>query len=149
LKKQEMRERARLRGWMTAAHYRCANLLLHDHELIIAPNLRVDQMVPRENRVFGSRVARAMLTWSHGLFTQRLHSAAYRYSGRTVLSDAYEPGTSRTCPECGHWHQHLGANEVFTCPKCGVEIDRDLNGARNNFFAFYGRARGIGWDGTH
>lgn len=29
-------------------------------------------------------------------------------------------------------------------------MDRDVAGARNNFFAAYGRARGIGWDGlTH
>lgn len=149
LKKQEMRERSRLRDWMAAGHYACANILLRDHDIVIAPHLKVAPMVTHDGRVFGSKVARAMLTWSHGMFTQRLHSAAYRYSGRTVLTDAYEPGTSRTCPECGKWHADLGASKVFDCPRCGVSIDRDVNGARNNFFAFYGRARGIGWDGTH
>jgi hypothetical protein len=27
-------------------------------------------------------------------------------------------------------------------------MSRDVNGARNNFFAAYGQARGIGWDGV-
>ena len=149
MKRQTAREQCRLRDWMKAGHYACAHALLRAHDLVIAPHLKVASMVPRDGRVFGSKVARAMLTWSHGLFEQRLHSAAYRYSGRTVLTDAYEPGTSRTCPECGHWHADLGASKVFDCPKCGVSIHRDVNGARNNFFAFYGRASALGWDGTH
>jgi len=146
LKRQEARERCRLRNWVGAGHYAAANFLLRAHDLIVAPHLKVAEMVPSAGRVFGSKTARAMLTWSHGRFTQRLHSAAYRHSGRTVLSDVGEPGTSKTCGSCGRWHADLGGSKTFQCPKCGVAMDRDVNGARNNFLAAYGRARGIGWD---
>lgn len=148
LARQEARERCRLRDWMGAGHYSAANFLLRRHDLIVAPHLEVASMAPRDGRDFGSKLARAMLTWSHGLFTQRLHSASYRYSGRHVLTETGEPGTSRTCGVCGRWHADLGASKTFACPNpaCGVVIDRDLNGARNNWLAAYGRARGVGWD---
>ena len=143
-------ERVRLRGFVEAGHYASAGFLLRYFDVIVAPSLAVARMVPRDDRVFGCKVARAMLTWSHGLFTRRLQSAAYRFAGRHVIADSGEPGTSKTCAHCGHWHAALRANKVFNCPRCGVRMDRDVAGARNNFFAAYGRARGIGWDGlTH
>ena len=118
-------------------------------DVVIAPRLLTSALVPRDGRVFGALTARAMLTWSHGLFAQRLQSAAFRYAGRHALVDAREPGTSRTCAHCGHWHAELGGNSEFACPRCGVRMHRDVAGARNNFFAAYGDARGLGWDGVH
>ena len=147
LKRQLTRERRRLHNWMTQGHYAAANYLLDRFDVVIAPKLSTDALVRRDGRVFGSSTARAMYTWSHGLFTQRLHSAAFRYAGRHVISDSGEPGTSKTCAHCGHWHAALGANKVFTCPRCGVCMGRDVAGARNNFFAAFGRAKGVGWDG--
>ena len=147
MKRTLARERNRLHNYVTAGHYAAANHLLRHHEIVVAPKLAVAQMVPRNGRVFGSGTARAMLTFSHGLFTQRLQCAAYRHAGRHVISDSGEPGTSKTCGDCGHWHAALGANKVFHCTACGTVVNRDLNGARNNFFAAYGAVRGIHWDG--
>ena len=149
MKRTLARERCRLRGYVTAAHYAAANHLLCHHELVVAPKLAVSRMAPRNGRVFGSKTARAMLTFSHGLFTQRLHCAAYRHAGRHVVSDSGEPGTSKTCGDCGHWHATLGADKVFSCMACGTVMSRDLNGARNNFFAAYGATRGMHWDDIH
>lgn len=146
IKRKLAKERRRLHNWMEAGHYAAANHLLRSHDLVIAPALRVAEMVPKDNRVFGSKTARAMLTWSHGRFEQRLESAAYRFPGRHVIVDSGEPGTSKTCTNCGHWNADLGASKVFKCSVCGVHVDRDVGGARNNFLAAYGRAAGIGWD---
>lgn len=43
----------------------------------------------------------------------------------------------------------LGAAKKFRCAACGTCVGRDLNGARNNFFAAFGAASGMGWDGIH
>ena len=148
MKRTLARERCRLHDYVVAGHYAAANHLLRRHDVVIAPKLATSSMVPRDGRVFGAKTARAMLTWSHGLFTQRLHSAAYRHAGRHVLSDTGEPGTSKTCGDCGHWNAQLGGDKTYNCSRCGTVISRDLNGARNNFFAAFGAAVGVGWDGV-
>ena len=146
MKRKLAKERRRLTRWMEAGHYAAANHLLRSHELVIAPTLRVAEMVPKDGRVFGCKTARAMLTWSHGRFERRLEAAAYRHPGRHVIVDSGEPGTSKTCTNCGHWNAGLGASRIFECAVCGVHVNRDVAGARNNFFAAYGRAMGVGWD---
>ena len=148
MRRKLTRDRLRLHNWMEAGHYAAANHLLSRFDVVICPKLAVKRMVPRNGRVFGCKVARAMLTWSHDLFIQRLQSAAFRYRGRRVIADSGEPGTSKTCAHCGRWNSGLGASSVLVCSNCGVRIDRDINGARNNFFAAYGIACGIHWDGV-
>ncbi len=146
LKRKLAKERRRQKGWMASGHYSCANYLLENFDVVVAPQLPTAALARRDGRVFGSQTARSMFTWSHGLFCKRLHSAAFRWPGRHVLTETGEPGTSKTCAHCGHWHAQLGASSVFHCPACGVRMDRDVAGARNNFFAAYGQAVGIGWD---
>jgi putative transposase len=50
-----------------------------------------------------------------------------------------EPGTSKTCGNCGRCNDNLGGSKIFTCLKkwCKVVIDRDVNGARNNMLAAF------------
>ena len=68
-------------------------------------------------------------------------------AGRHVF-ETTEPGTSKTCTNCGFWNAELKlADKIFDCPRCQIRVDRQLAGARNNFFASYGLAVGIGWDG--
>ena len=147
MRRKLAKERKKVHDWMECGHYSCANFLLSKFDVVIAPHLPVADLVPRNGRVFGSKAARSMLTWSHGLFCSRLKSASFRWAGRHVLTETGEPGTSKTCARCGHWHSELGAKEVFACPRCGVRMERDVAGARNNFFAAFGKAIGIGWDG--
>ena len=155
LKRKLARERRRVHNWVKGAHYDAANFLLERHDLILAPALEVKKLTDTHLRNIHSETARAMYTWSHYLFRQRLKSAAHRYPGRRVVEliterdkagriiKPAEPGTSKTCGLCGHWHASLGSSMRFVCPNCGVAIDRQLNGARNNFLAAYGRAVGV------
>ena len=104
-------------------------------------------MVEKDSRVFNCKVARSMCTISHGLFSERLASLAQKYRGRYVITDSGEPGTSKTCSNCGYWDSSLGSSKNYHCPRCGVHMDRDDNGWRGNLFAAYGKAVGVGWDG--
>ena len=147
LRRKLARERRRLHNWVQQAHYDAANHLLSRYDVLIMPKLETACMVQKDSRVFGCKVARSMCTMSHGLFADRLKSAASRYPGRHVSTDTGEPGTSKTCSCCGHWHAALGSSKTFTCPSCDVCMDRDVNGWRGNLFAAYGKAVGVGWDG--
>jgi transposase len=148
LQRRLVRERKRLSGWIQAAHYDCANLMLQSHDLIIQPIFKVSRMVVKETRNIQSKTVRMMTTWSHYKYRERLKSASIRYAGRHVI-DSTEPGTSKTCTSCGAWNADLKVRDkTFACPSCGIRVDRQIAGARNNFFAAYGLAVGVGWDGV-
>ena len=148
LRKRLARDRACLRGWVKAAHYNCIRVLLSKHDLILQPTLETSRLSRRVSRRIRSDTARLMLTWSHYLFVQRLKHASARYAGRHVI-ECKEPGTSKTCTNCGFWKADLRVQDKrFICPRCGVVVDRQLAGARNNFLTAYGMAVGVGWDGV-
>jgi transposase len=146
LKRKLAKEYRRVHGWMESAHYDAANFLLKDHEIIIQPVLAVSKLIHHDSRVITGKVARSMCTWSHYKFRQRLKSAAARYPGRYVF-ETNEPGTSKTCTHCGFWNANLGAAKIYHCPRCHIQVDRQLAGARNNLFSAIGQAIGMAWDG--
>jgi putative transposase len=148
LEKKLAKNRRNLHDWVENAHYDAANFLLQEHDIIIQPVLQVSKLVPKEARLLNSKTVRSMCTWSHYKFRERLKSAAFRYDGRHVF-ETNEPGTSKTCTNCGFWNVSLRlGDKVFNCPKCKIQVDRQLAGARNNFFSAYGQAIGMGWDGV-
>jgi transposase len=148
LKKRLARERVRLTNWVKGAHYDCAHQLLKKHDLILQPTLETARLSRRASRRIQSSTVRKMMTWSHYRFVQRLESASARYAGRHVIK-CKEPGTSKTCTNCGFWKANLRVSDKrFACPRCNVVVDRQLAGARNNFFAAYGAAVGVKWDGV-
>lgn len=70
-----------------------------------------------------------------------------RTGGRHVFTHTGEPGTSKTTSCCGWWNWNLKVQDkVCACPRCGVTIDRQVNGARGNLLAALGMALKIGWD---
>ena len=133
-------------GWTESAHYDAANFLLSKFDLVIQPWLHCSKLVPTSNRNISSTTVRNMLTMSHFKYRQRLEWASTRYPGRHVLVSE-EPGTSKTCTNCGGWNANLGASDIYCCDKCNIQVGRDVAGARNNFFSEYGRAVSINWDG--
>ncbi|KAL6052155.1 Transposase [Balamuthia mandrillaris] len=86
--------------WMTSTRSSCLEF-------------RSQQMVRRGHRRIGSRTARAMLTWPHYRFRQRLLNKAKQFPSCTVcLCD--EEYTSKTCGKCGQ--VHLGGTEMVLFP---------------------------------
>ena len=85
---------------------------------------------PRKTRSYGSATAGRASLWSHYLFRQRLKSSAFSRPGKYVVETS-EEYTTRTCGVCGQQNPCVGGSAVFKCPACEVQLDRDVNGARN------------------
>ena len=148
LRRRIARDRNRLKNWVKAAHYDCANILLRKHDLVLQPTLETARLSRRASRRIQRDTVRKMLTWSHYSFVQRLESKSACFPGRHVIK-CKEPGTSKTCTNCGFWKANLRVSDkLFHCPRCAIVVDRQLAGARNNFLAAYGMAVGLGWDGV-
>lgn len=148
LRQKLARDRRRLHNWVEAAHYDAANFLLARADVLVVPRIASQRMSERQSRSIRSGTVRTMLTSSPGLFCERLASSAKRYPGRLVLCDTGEPGTSGTAGCCGWWNSGLRVGmKRCPCLRCGVVIDRQVNGARNNLLAALGKAVDVGWDG--
>ena len=76
--------------------------------------------------------------WKSGLFGRKIqHTSIGRIKTRLrdnletlVLLDRFLP-TTQTCSRCGHKQKMSLSDRVFKCESCGIEIDRDLNSARD------------------
>lgn len=119
------RIRWKIKDLISEIHHKLALFLVKTYEIILIPSFETSNMVTKLN----SKVARAMLGWSHYRFKQFLKFKAQEYSCEVVeVNEAY---TSKTCTNCGK-QQNIGSKKIMKC-SCGTKIDRDLNGARNIF----------------
>ena len=97
--------------------------------LVVAPKLQVAALAP-PRRVFGSsRAARAMLTRSHGLFTQRPESAAFRYAGRHSHRRRGRAGAAAHGRRRAR-HGRAGRRSVFEAHAAGSRWTATPRGAR-------------------
>lgn len=125
---------ARLRNWRTNAHYDAINFLLGRYSHILIPEFQTKRMSAKAERNISSRTVRSMFTMSHYMFRSRLMAKAELDESKLVTVIG-EPGTSKTCGNCGHWNSKLGRSKTYECPQCCIVLDRDINGARNNMMA--------------
>lgn len=135
MRKAGLRLQAKIRGLVQEVHCKLVLWLCRHYRLILLPDFETSEMVRKTSttgakRRINRRSARAMLTWSHYKFKQRLLHKAREFPWVQVMlvNEAY---TSKTCGACGHIHDALGGSKVFRCPQCGLTVDRDVNGARN------------------
>ena len=64
-------------------------------------------------------------------FVTRLEQKAKSHNCLIIKSDRFYP-SSKTCNHCGYVNKDLKLSDrVWICPKCGVEIQRDQNAAKN------------------
>ncbi len=108
-----------------SCHFLCANF-----KTIFIPPFSAPDMSRVGNRVINSKAVRALMTFAHCEFRNKLIEYAERRNVRVVVvSEAY---TTRTCTGCG-FMMDVGARKVVACAACGLKMDRDLAGARNLF----------------
>jgi putative transposase len=119
------RIRWKIKDLISEIHHKIALFLVKSFDCVLIPSFETSNMVTKLH----SKVARAMLGWSHYRFKQFLKFKAQEYSCEVVeVNEAY---TSKTCGKCGKI-QNIGSKKFLKC-SCGFTIDRDLNGARNIF----------------
>lgn len=136
MKRAGLRIQERVRACVSELHRKLALYLCRHHDVILLPRFETQDMVAQTRhrggkpRAIGGKTARAMCTWSHYRFQQHLLHKARQFPGcRVVLvSEAF---TSKTCGACGTLNNNLGKSKVFRCGSCGMQCDRDVNGARN------------------
>jgi len=134
MKKALFRLINRIKNLVNEVHKKTSKFLTSRYKNILLPIFESSKMVLKSNRNIRSKTAKAMLTWSHYRFKERLSFVCKRT--KTKLFEVTEEYTSKTCGRCGKINNSLGGNKTFNCPNCKLQIDRDINGARNIFLKF-------------
>ena len=97
--------------------------LIKKYSTSYVENLNVRSMV--KNRRFAGAIMD--VSWSD--FTQKLCFKAESAGGKVVKVNP--KNTSQLCSECGRIAKKALSIRTHACPYCGLELDRDLNAARN------------------
>jgi putative transposase len=113
----------RLRNRRNDFAHKTSRSLADNYGLIVFEDLKIRNMV--KNHSLSSAILDAC--WGK---TRRLTAyKAERRGGRVIL---VEPrGTSQECSGCGRVVEKALSERTHSCPFCGLELDRDVNAARN------------------
>ena len=107
------------------ATHKATTMLTKTYSRIGVEDLNVRAMA--RNR----RLARSIMDGGFFEFRRQLEYKARLYGAALVVAERWYP-SSKTCSCCGSVEAGLALSQrTFRCGGCGVEIDRDLNAARN------------------
>lgn len=118
---------AKLKGIRDNAHRHVARHLC-GHGLVAFGDLNVHSVMSNSGKMAKSTKRRLNL-WSLGDLRRRLVGRAKGTRCSVKIVDEYL--TSKTCSVCNRVDRHLGASKRYKCTGCGLDMDRDVNGAFN------------------
>jgi transposase len=130
------RIRFRIRNLVDEFHKKLVKWLVDNYELVLWPPFKTKSMIEKDaagRRVISPTTARDMITWSFYRFKQRLLMKAAQTNGRCIVQLSNEHSTTMTCGRCGNLKRDVGADRVYKCGHCRINLPRDWNAARNIF----------------
>ena len=125
LKRRERKIYFRINNLIDELHHKTIRFLTTTYNHIILPSFE-SQEISKRRKIRG--INRDLLQLKHFLFKERLKAKCLLT--KCTLDICTEEYTSQTCGVCGKLTPVKG-KDVFTCSKCNINIDRDVNGARN------------------
>ncbi len=131
IKKHELKLRKRIRNLANEVHWKTINFLTDNFTHIIYPTYNTGNMIKSTNRIISTKSVRQMVSWRNYSLKQKLIERCKQKG--VELIQCTEEYTSKTCSNCGHIHKSLKDKKIYTCKECNLNLDRDLNAARNIF----------------
>lgn len=105
-------------------HYKLINKLVSENKSIYLPKFESQQWMG-----INANIGRDMNFLKHYTFKRRLEDTVNR-TPNVQLVWCTEEYTSKTCTNCG-FYNNIKQSEIYSCNKCSIVLDRDVNGARN------------------
>jgi len=131
--RRQKRTYKKLTNLIDDLHYKTIDFLANHYDSVIIPIFESQDIAMKsKNR----KCNRNLLQLKHYRFRQRLKDKYGLIEGGGVI-ECTEEFTSKTCTRCGILNNSLGSSEFFKCKSCDLEIDRDVNGARNIYLKVF------------
>lgn len=127
-KKNELMINRKIRNLVREMHWKTIDYLINNYEKIIIGDLSAKKIVSKDGNLC-SMTKRIAMSLSYYKFRQRLK---YKCDVKGISYGMInEWMTSKMCSKCGEINWKLGSKKTFKCEGCELNIDRDINGARN------------------
>ena len=105
--------------------HKLSTKLIHENQVICLEDLNVKGMIKNH------RLAKSISDVGWGMFVNFLQYKAEWYGRNLIIIDRFFP-SSKTCNCCWHVKEELKLSErMYNCENCWVELDRDINAAKN------------------
>ncbi len=106
--------------------HKTATYLAKNYDVVVVEDLNVVGMLK-----WNKGLAKSIMDAGFSMFREQLAYKCGWYGSELILADKWFP-SSKLCSDCGVAKTKLLLSErVFKCDECGLELDRDLNAARN------------------
>lgn len=130
-KKNELMINRKISNKVTDLHWKSISYLTRNFSNILIGNFSSKSAVSKEKKM-NKLIKRVSLALSFYKFREKLK---YKCAVKKVnYGVVHEWLTSKLCSCCGNRKEDLGTNKIYSCTTCGLDIDRDINGARNILF---------------
>jgi transposase len=110
-------------------HNKAANFLLSNYKTIIIGKISTKKMISNLTGNLHDIVKRRLMALSHYRFRMKLHSMANKFNA--TIKETNEYLTSKCCSNCKNIKDDLGSAKIYTCTKCNLILDRDINASIN------------------
>ena len=102
--------------------------IINENDLIFIEDLDVKEMIESSSKFIGRKIGSAC-------FSETIRLLSYKaewYNKHLIKIDRYYP-SSKLCSHCNYKNELLENYRirVFECPKCGINLDRDINSSIN------------------
>lgn len=126
LKNKIKRLYERIKNRVIDLHWKVIDYLTTNYRTIIIGNLSTKKIGEGNINKMVKRVGNMMNLYR---FKERLkYRCEYTNTKYKEVNESY---TSKCCCKCGNYKKELKGEKIYECKKCGLKIDRDINGAIN------------------
>lgn len=117
--------KAKVKNILKDFHWKISSFMTRNYEVILLPVFQTQKM----KSGLGKGTNRFVDIYSHYKFQQKMIYQGAKYGSDVRIVD--EHYTTKTCGNCGCMNHFVGNSNVFWCPHCKIELERDYQGARN------------------
>lgn len=111
--------------------------LVREHDLIVFEDINIRRLIADE-RGKGLRFGQSEASWRK--LMDMVDYKSVPMGTKVIYVDPRN--TSQLCSECGYYVKKDMMERIHRCPRCGLEMDRDENAARNILIRGYERMNG-------
>jgi len=131
-KKNELIINRKIEHMIDDLHWKTIKYLTNNYNNIFLGDMNAKSIVCKTKSILSPLQKTACLRTRYYVFQQRLeYKCIATKTNYKLVNEMY---TSKTCSFCCNYNNKLKAETVYSCNKCGINIDRDINGCRNIYF---------------